>query len=702
MDFHQQREALSSVVAIPTTPFAPDGRIDAEGYRRVIRRLVDGGVTTVTPNGNTGEFYALSPKEASVVTRLAIEAAGPGTTVIVGVGHDLDSASRRPERRGDAGATMVMVHQPVHPYVSPEGWIEYHRLIARAVPELGVVLYVRNAAIAGSAFARLGESCPNVIGVKYAVADPAHFARTAADAGQARFTWVAGLAELSAPGYAAAGASGFTSGLANVYPAISLALWRALAEDESDLAARSGEQVRPFEELRAVEAGPTTSRWSKRRSSSWSVLERGAPAELDAAREPCGSRSRRSSRAGGSGRCRQARGAAERQMVRRRRAARLQPPVPDPPAGHRGRGARRQAGDRDPQHLERDQPLPHASARRAQEVKRGVLEAGGYPVELPVATLSETFQKPTPMLYRNLLAMDTEELLRSYPLDGAVLMGGCDKSTPALLMGAASVDRPVIFVPAGPMLTGHWHGETLGSGTDMWRFWDEKRAGTITQAEWETLESALARSPGQCMTMGTASTMTSAAEALGMTLPGAASIPAVDSAHHRNGGGERLEDRGHGRREPQDVGGRDQGGLLGRRDRRAGARRLDQRRDPPRRHGAPLRGRAEPGRLRPPLAFHPGARQHPARGRVSDGGLLLRGRPSGAHGPHRRPLASRAGDGQRPHDGRQHRRGGRVRRPGDPHEGQPRGRGRGPGDPPRQPRAERSGDQALCGLARTF
>jgi dihydroxy-acid dehydratase len=170
---------------------------------------------------------------------------------------------------------------------------------------------------------------------------------------------------------------------------------------------------------------------------------------------------------------------------------------------------------------------------RAEAVKRGIWEAGGYPVEMPVATLSETFQKPTPMLYRNLLAMETEELLRSYPFDGAVLMGGCDKTTPALLMGAASADRPVVYVPAGPMLTGHWHGESLGSGTDMWRYWDEKRAGTISEAEWATLESAMARSPGQCMTMGTASTMTAAAEALGLTLPGASSIPAVDSAHHR-------------------------------------------------------------------------------------------------------------------------------------------------------------------------
>jgi dihydroxy-acid dehydratase len=181
---------------------------------------------------------------------------------------------------------------------------------------------------------------------------------------------------------------------------------------------------------------------------------------------------------------------------------------------------------------------------RAQAVKRGVWQAGGYPIEMPVATLSETFQKPTPMLYRNLLAMETEEILRSYPFDGAVLMGGCDKSTPALLMGAASADRPIIYVPAGPMLTGHWHGETLGSGTDMWRYWDEKRARTISEAEWEALEAAMARSPGQCMTMGTASTMTAAAEALGLTLPGASSIPAVDSAHHRMAAasGSRLVD----------------------------------------------------------------------------------------------------------------------------------------------------------------
>ncbi|MEI5523262.1 L-arabinonate dehydratase [Streptomyces brasiliscabiei] len=170
---------------------------------------------------------------------------------------------------------------------------------------------------------------------------------------------------------------------------------------------------------------------------------------------------------------------------------------------------------------------------RAQAVKRGVWQAGGFPLEFPVSTLSETFQKPTPMLYRNMLAMETEELLRSYPVDGAVLMGGCDKSTPALLMGAASVDLPAVFVPAGPMLPGHWRNEILGSGTDMWKYWDDKRAGLIGDCEMTELESGLARSPGHCMTMGTASTLTAAAEALGVTVPGASSIPAIDSGHDR-------------------------------------------------------------------------------------------------------------------------------------------------------------------------
>jgi dihydroxy-acid dehydratase len=170
---------------------------------------------------------------------------------------------------------------------------------------------------------------------------------------------------------------------------------------------------------------------------------------------------------------------------------------------------------------------------RAEEVKRGVWQAGGFPVEMPAITLSEPFQKPTTMMYRNFLAMETEELLRSYPADGCVLMGGCDKTNPALIMGATSMGLPAIFMPAGPMLRGNWHGKVLGSGSDSRKYWAELRAGTITQRDWDDIEDGIARSPGHCMTMGTASTMASAAEALGLTLPGASSIPAADSNHSR-------------------------------------------------------------------------------------------------------------------------------------------------------------------------
>ena len=170
---------------------------------------------------------------------------------------------------------------------------------------------------------------------------------------------------------------------------------------------------------------------------------------------------------------------------------------------------------------------------RAEEVKRGVLQAGGFPLELPAMSLSETFVKPTTMLYRNMLAMEVEELLRSHPIDGAVLLGGCDKTTPGLLMGAISMGVPAIFMPAGPMLRGNWHGQVLGSGSDTWKYWDEKRAGKITEEQWQEIEGGIARSFGTCMTMGTAATMMAVAEALGFTLPGASSIPAPDAGHAR-------------------------------------------------------------------------------------------------------------------------------------------------------------------------
>jgi dihydroxy-acid dehydratase len=176
----------------------------------------------------------------------------------------------------------------------------------------------------------------------------------------------------------------------------------------------------------------------------------------------------------------------------------------------------------------------HAHLReRADAVKRGVWQAGGFPVEIPGFSITEPYMKPSPMMYRNLLAMETEETLRSQPVDGAVLMGGCDKTTPGLLMGAISMNLPAIYLPAGPMLRGNWEGQPLGSGTDLRKYWIERCAGTIDEQQWNDMEAGIARSPGFCMTMGTASTMTALSEALGITLPGASSIPAPDSNHTR-------------------------------------------------------------------------------------------------------------------------------------------------------------------------
>jgi dihydroxyacid dehydratase/phosphogluconate dehydratase len=169
----------------------------------------------------------------------------------------------------------------------------------------------------------------------------------------------------------------------------------------------------------------------------------------------------------------------------------------------------------------------------ADSVKRGVLLAGGLPLEFPTISLGENLMKPTAMLFRNLMAMDVEECIRAYPLDAVVLLGGCDKTVPAQLMGAASADVPAIMITGGPSQPAWFRGRQLGAGTDLWHYVDELRAGRMTELEFDELEAASATSVGHCNEMGTASTMASLVEALGMCLPGTASIPAVDAARVR-------------------------------------------------------------------------------------------------------------------------------------------------------------------------
>src|SRR6058998_922989 len=292
--------------------------------------------------------------------------------------------------------------------------------------------------------------------------------------------------------------------------------------------------------------------------------------------------------------------------------------------------------------------LTHCNAHLrqvAEAVKRGVWSAGGFPLEFPTISLGEILMKPTAMLFRNLMAMDVEECLRAYPLDAVVLLSGCDKTTPAMLMGAASADVPAIMVTGGPMLRGKWRTEELGSGTDAWRLWSERRAGRMSDEELCEAESCMSRSSGHCMVMGTASTMASMAEALGMTLPGNAAIPAPDS--RRLALAELSGRRASALRDPD-------GESLRQRDpRRHGDRRLDQRDHPP---GRPRRARRRPAAahpLRRAVALDTLPRQRETLGEVPHGGLLLRRRPPrGPQGAHA-PAPRRRADGERPAHGGQ-------------------------------------------------
>jgi 4-hydroxy-tetrahydrodipicolinate synthase len=253
MEFDELRRRLAGVVAIPVTPFDEHDQLDKSAYFRILTRMVDAGIEVVTPNGNTGEFYALSADETRQALELTMTAVGDTATVLAGVGHAVPDAIAAARHARQAGAPAIMIHQPVHPYSSPAGWVDYHRAIADAVPELGVVLYVRSTRIDAVHIGQLGELSPNVICVKYAVPDEAHFAAVARDAGLDRFVWLAGLAELSAPNYWVNGATGFTSGLANVHPALPLAMLAALRGQDYTEAIRVWQRVQPFELQRAAD-----------------------------------------------------------------------------------------------------------------------------------------------------------------------------------------------------------------------------------------------------------------------------------------------------------------------------------------------------------------------------------------------------------------------------------------------------------------
>ena len=244
---------LAGVVAILVTPFDPDGAVDAATFEHLVDRLVDHGAGAITVNGNTSEFYSLTGGEARRCAELTVRTVGDRASVLVGVGHDIATAVADAQHAREIGAELVMVHQPVHPFVSADGWVDYHRAIADAVPELGIVPYVRDPAIAGEQLSRLCDASPNVVGVKYAVPDPVRFASVARDVGLDRLVWIAGLAEPYAPSYWTAGATGFTSGLVNVESSISLDMLAALEKGDTATAMRVWEKIRRFEELRGAD-----------------------------------------------------------------------------------------------------------------------------------------------------------------------------------------------------------------------------------------------------------------------------------------------------------------------------------------------------------------------------------------------------------------------------------------------------------------
>jgi 4-hydroxy-tetrahydrodipicolinate synthase len=250
MTFSELRAALADVVAIPVTPYR-DGAPDIATFKMLLRRLVDNNITTITPNGNTSEFYALTAAERRQLIEASAEAVGGDAALLLGIGYDVETANADVRIGRDVGIRMAMIHQPVHPHVSAAGWVDYHAQIAASAPDMAFVLYIRNEWVTAAMLVELANRCPNVIGIKYAIADPTRFARIRDLAGPDRFVWIAGLAEPYALSYAAHGATGFTSGLVNVNPQLSLSLRDALRNGDYSLAGSLLARISQFEEMRA-------------------------------------------------------------------------------------------------------------------------------------------------------------------------------------------------------------------------------------------------------------------------------------------------------------------------------------------------------------------------------------------------------------------------------------------------------------------
>jgi 4-hydroxy-tetrahydrodipicolinate synthase len=251
MHFDDLKQALCTLVTVPVTPFDADGQVDLAAFRRVISRMTAGGIHAITPNGNTGEFYSLSVPECAETVRATVAVTSGQEVVIAGVGHDAATASAMARTAAEAGANAIMIHQIVHPYRSPAGWVAYHQAIAGSAPELGVVLYIRDSQVTVEMLTALLGACPNVIAIKYAVADPLLFAALVAQLGGERLAWICGLAESWAPFFWVGGARGFTSGLVNVHTTRSLELLACLQASDYASAMKRWAELKPFEDLRA-------------------------------------------------------------------------------------------------------------------------------------------------------------------------------------------------------------------------------------------------------------------------------------------------------------------------------------------------------------------------------------------------------------------------------------------------------------------